>query len=123
MEKQKRKEVVNRMPKTTDLPGIGDRLRQAREAAGLSQGQVARLMNMHRPTVTEIENEARKVSAGELKQFATLYHVSVEWLMGDTLNANDKIKLAARKLHGLKESDLQTVMRIIDSFRREGSDR
>ncbi len=111
------------MPKTTDLPGIGDRLRQAREAAGLSQGQVARLMNMHRPTVTEIENEARKVSAGELKQFGTLYHVSVEWLMGDILNANDKIKLAARKLHGLKESDLRTVMRIIDSFRREGSDR
>jgi len=107
------------MPKTLDLPGIGERLRQAREAAGLSQAQVANLMNLHRPTITEIENESRKVSAGELKQFAEMYHVSVGWLMGETSKANDKIKLAARKLHGLKERDLETVMRIIDSFRRE----
>ena len=58
------------MPKTVDLPGVGERLREAREAAGLSQAQAAHLMDMHRPTVTEIENETRKVSAGELKQFA-----------------------------------------------------
>jgi len=58
------------MPKGSDLPGIGEKLRQARESAGLSQAQVADLMNLHRPTVTEIENESRKVSAGELKQFA-----------------------------------------------------
>jgi transcriptional regulator with XRE-family HTH domain len=111
------------MPKTRDLPGIGERLRQAREAAGLSQAQAAKLMDLHRPSITEIESEGRKVSAGELKQFAELYHVSVEWLTGDTLNANDKIKLAARKLHGLKEDDLEAVMRIIDSFRRERSAR
>jgi transcriptional regulator with XRE-family HTH domain len=107
------------MPKNTDLPGIGEKLRQARETAGLSQAQAAELMNLHRPTITEIENEARKVSAGELKQFARLYHVSVEWLTGDTVSANEKIKLAARKLEGLKQNDLETVMRIIDSFRRE----
>ena len=107
------------MSRTGDLPGIGERLRQAREAAGLSQGQTANLLNLHRPTVTEIENETRKVSAGELKQFAELYHVSVEWLMGETPRVDDKVKLAARKLHGLKKQDLETVMRIIDSFRRE----
>jgi transcriptional regulator with XRE-family HTH domain len=107
------------MPKTVDLPGIGEKLRRGREASGLSQAQAAKLMNLHRPTVTEIENEARKVSAGELKQFAEIYHVSIDWLMGETSSVNDKIKLAARKLHGLKESDLETVMRIIDSFRRE----
>jgi transcriptional regulator with XRE-family HTH domain len=120
---QPRKEYVKSMPKTLDLPGIGDRLRQAREAAGLSQAQTAQRMDLHRPTVTEIENESRKVSAGELKQFAEIYHVSIESLMGDTATANDKIKLAARKLHGLKENDLETVMRIIDSFRRERSAR
>ena len=43
--------------------GLAARLKQAREAAGLSQGQVARLLDFHRPTVTAIENGSRKVSA------------------------------------------------------------
>jgi transcriptional regulator with XRE-family HTH domain len=116
---QKKKGGDKQMTKNMDLPGIGEKLRQARETAGLSQAQAAELMNLHRPTITEIENEARKVSAGELKQFARLYHVSVEWLTGDTVSANEKVKLAARKLEGLKQNDLETVMRIIDSFRRE----
>jgi transcriptional regulator with XRE-family HTH domain len=109
------------MSKDKDLPGIGDRLRKAREAAGLSQGQVANLLGLHRPTVTEIENETRKVSAGELRQFSELYHVSLDWLADNEFRANDKVKLAARKLTGLKQADLDTVMRIIDSFRKSGA--
>jgi len=111
------------MPKENDLPGIGDRLRKAREAAGLSQGQVSKLLGLHRPTITGIENETRKVSAGELLQFSELYHVSLDWLAGDKFKANDKVKLAARKLTGLKEADLDTLMRIIDSFRKSGTSR
>ena len=34
---------------------IAQRFRQAREQAGLSQGQAARLMKVHRPTISEIE--------------------------------------------------------------------
>jgi transcriptional regulator with XRE-family HTH domain len=109
------------MPKEKDLPGIGGRLRQAREAAGLSQAQVAKMVGMHRPSITEIESEARRVSAGELRQFAELYHVSLDWLANDRFKADDKVKLAARKLQGLKATDLDTVMRIIDSFRKSGA--
>jgi transcriptional regulator with XRE-family HTH domain len=111
------------MTRDKDLPGIGQRLRQAREAAGLSQGQVAKLMGLHRPAVTEIETEARKVTAGELSRFADLYHISIDWLAGKKPEANDKVKLAARKLQGLREADFETVMRIVDSFRRSGADR
>lgn len=106
------------MSRTGDLPGIGERLRQARDSAGLSQAQVAKLMGLHRPAVTDIESEKRRVSAGELTTFAKLYHVSVEYLTGDNLNKNEKVKLAARKMDALKEQDLDTVMRIIDSLRR-----
>ena len=49
---------------------IGARLRQARELAGLSQGQVAKLMSLHRPAVSEMEAGRRRVSAEELKQMA-----------------------------------------------------
>jgi len=38
--------------------------------SGFTQGQVAKRMDMHRPTVSEIEAGNRRVSADELKQFA-----------------------------------------------------
>lgn len=101
--------------KGADLPGLGERLRQAREAAGLSQGQVAKMLQLHRPTITEIESENRKVSAGELAQLADLYKVSLEWLTGADTQSS-RVKMAARKLGALKDKDLDTAMRIIDSL-------
>jgi transcriptional regulator with XRE-family HTH domain len=101
--------------KGADLPGLGERLRQARDAAGLSQGQVARLLKMHRPTITDMEGGSRKVTAGELARFSELYKVSLEWLTG-TETHNSKVKMAARKLSALKDRDLETAMRIIDSL-------
>ncbi|HLY61001.1 MAG TPA: helix-turn-helix transcriptional regulator [Terriglobia bacterium] len=106
--------------KQTDLPGIGERLRQAREAAGLSQGQVSRILKMHRPTITEIENETRKLTAGELREFGHLYKVSVEWLVDEPVDQNQKLKMAARKLSALKDKDLDAVIRIIESLPRQG---
>ena len=107
------------MPENTDLPGLGQRLRQAREDSGLSQAQAAKLLGLHRPAISDIEAESRKVSAGELKNFASLYHVSTAWLLGEPVQANEQLKMAARNLESLKAKDLETVMRVIDSFRRE----
>ena len=107
------------MPERSDLPGLGEKLRLAREDAGLSQAQAAKLLGLHRPAVSEIEAGRRKVSAGELKDFAALYHVSSAWLLGEPLQVNEQLKVAARNLQSLKAKDLETVMRVIDSFRRE----
>jgi len=73
---------------------------------------------MHRPTLSNIESGERKVSAVELKLFAEVYKVSTEWLLDEETDSNSRIKLAARKLSGLKDKDLETVMRIVDSLRR-----
>lgn len=107
------------MPETPDLPGLGQRLRQAREDAGLSQAQAAKLLGLHRPAISEIESEGRKVSAGELKDFASLYHVSTSWLLGERIEVDEQLKMAARNLEALSSKDLDTVMRVIESFRRE----
>jgi transcriptional regulator with XRE-family HTH domain len=104
--------------RTPDVPGLSVRLKQAREEAGLSQGQAAKLLGMHRPSLSNIEAGERKVSAGELKRFAELYKVSTEWLLGEVIEADSQVKMAARKLGGLGDKDLETVLRIIDSFRR-----
>ncbi len=62
-----------------------------------------------------MENQLRKVSAGELAQLAELYKVSLEWLAGSETR-NTRVKMAARKLEALKDRDLETALRIIDSL-------
>jgi len=105
--------------RTRDLPGLGARLREAREAAGLTQEQVAKLLGVPRPAISEMESETRRVSAGELKQLSGYYKVSMQWLTGEPVHGDEKIKMAARKLSALRDEDVDTVMRIVDSFRRE----
>jgi len=98
---------------------IAGRLREARERAGLSQGQVARLVDMHRPTVTEIEAGNRKVVADELSTFADLYGVSAEWLLGRVGDDQEMfIALAARGLDKLRPEDRERLVAILKSLPR-----
>ena len=107
-------------PKSKDLPGIGARLKDAREAAGLTQEQVSKLLGLPRPAISDMESETRTVSAGELKQLAACYKVSLAWLAGEpTYGPDEKIKMAARRLSALRDEDVETVTKIIDSFRRQ----
>jgi len=99
---------------------LARRLRTAREHAGLSQGQVAKLLGMHRPTVSEIEAGRRKVSSEELSDFARIYEVSITWLAGaeaEEGEIDDRIRLAARDLMKLKPADLDKVLRLLATIR------
>lgn len=102
------------------MTSISERLRNAREHAGLSQGQVAKMLDMHRPTISEIEAGRRKVSTDELKEFAKLYDVSVSWLTeteSKEQQIDDKVLLAARDLTKLKKDDLDKVLKLLESMR------
>ena len=100
---------------------IANRLREARKLAGLSQGQVARMMGLHRPTVSEIEAGNRNVAATELTAFAEIYDVSVAWLSGegaDKLDSEDaRVQLAFRELQKLKPHDLDKLLRALAALR------
>jgi transcriptional regulator with XRE-family HTH domain len=114
----------------TKRSALAERLREARKAAGLSQGQVAKLLQMHRPTVSEIEAGNRRVSAEELVKFGETYDVTVSWLLGETaeqLEVSDpRLQLAARELSKLKPDDLDRLLRLLASMRssdaEEGED-
>ncbi|REJ65671.1 MAG: XRE family transcriptional regulator [Planctomycetota bacterium] len=102
---------------------IASRLRLAREAAGLTQGQVAKKLGLHRPTVSEIEAGRRRVSADELATMAELYGIDVGWLAEGPDQAkgeSDKIILAARQLSKLKDRDLERLMDLIRMLRGSG---
>lgn len=100
---------------------LSSRLKEARKAAGLTQGHVAKMLNLHRPTISEIEAGNRRVSSDELKAFADIYDVTVSWLIGETeelLNIDDpRLQLAARELSKLKDDDLDRLLRLLASMR------
>ena len=98
---------------------LSKRLRLARAQAGLSQGQVAKMMGLHRPTISEIEAGRRKVSAEELSTFSKTYGVSVAWLTStkDDSEVDARVLLAARELSALKPDDLDRVVRFLATLR------
>jgi transcriptional regulator with XRE-family HTH domain len=101
---------------------IAHRLRLARENAGLSQGQVAKKLDLQRPSVSEMEAGRRRVSAEELSALAVLYHVDSGWLLGEASATidTDRVELAARELAKLKPGDLNRVMDLLKALRRDG---
>ena len=99
---------------------VAERVRLARQQAGLSQAQVARLLGMHRPSISEIEAGRRRVSAEELAAFARIYEVSVSWLanIADDQQVDDRVQLAARELAKLKDDDLDRVLHLLSTMRK-----
>lgn len=106
--------------KAATLPA---RLRAAREAAGLSQGQVAKLMKMHRPTISEMEAGNRRITADELAKLADLYDTKLSWLLGDAperaATDDPKLQLAARELSKLKPDDLDRLLKLIAAMKSD----
>jgi len=101
---------------------IGARLRTARELAGLSQAQVAKMISLHRPSVSEMEAGRRSVSAEELTKLAKIYDVNLPWLAGadpDEQIESDKIRLAARELAKLKPADYKRMIHLLRVLRSD----
>jgi transcriptional regulator with XRE-family HTH domain len=105
---------------------IAKRIREARTLAGLSQGQVAKMMGMHRPSISEIEAGNRRVSAEEVTRLADVFDVSTAYLLGnapDKLSPDDpKLQLAARELAKLSPEALDGLLRALAVVRMDSDD-
>jgi transcriptional regulator with XRE-family HTH domain len=105
----------------TNPAAIGERLRWAREQAGLTQTQIARMLNYHRPTISQIEAGQRVVRPDEIARFASLYGVQEAWIIhGDTgiaANQDARVEIAARELAKLRKEDLDTILKVIKVMR------
>ena len=101
---------------------IATRLALARKQAGLSQAQVAKILDLHRPSISEAEAGRRNVTGAELATLAEIYGVDIEWLAcADTGVANesrDRIQLAARELAKLKKDDLEKVLGLLSALKK-----
>ena len=99
-------------------PEVAARLRTARKHSGLSQHQVATMLTLSRPAISEIEAGRRKISVQEAARFAQIYDVSVEWLiLPDENHVDPAVELAARQLRHLESADLDKLLQLIRSLK------
>jgi transcriptional regulator with XRE-family HTH domain len=107
--------------KSKDNKVIAAKIREARKLAGLSQNQVAKLLGIPRPSVSEIEAGNRRVSAVEVRQIAKIFDVSVGWLLGEVSEVfesdDPRVQLAARELNRLKSDDLDRLLNLLTAIR------
>ncbi|WP_291445517.1 helix-turn-helix transcriptional regulator [Desulfovibrio sp.] len=99
-------------------PEIARRLQLARKQAGLTQGQIASIIGLPRPAISEIEAGRRKVSAEELIALSEAYGISISWLTSLSSRATPPaVELAARELAKLKQEDLDAVLNLLKTLR------
>lgn len=101
---------------------LAERLKEAREYIGLSQEEVASVLGVSRPAVSNIEAGARKVEATELNKLAKLYRKSLEYLMTgrDPLPSGpEQLAFLARAVKGLSQQDIDEVARFAEFLKHK----
>ena len=71
------------MTESTTTPPLKTRIARARELAGLSEGQAARLLGVDRAWLARVEAEQEPPTAAFLRDLAKLCRTSMAWLLGD----------------------------------------
>ncbi len=70
---------------------LGSRIRGAREACRLTQGQVAESLGVSRPTVAQIEGGNRAVSSLELDQLAHFFGRDIREFVAESFDEADSL--------------------------------
>ena len=60
---------------------LGARIKETRDSMGFSQEQLAIMLGVSRPTLTQIEADKRKLSPEELKKLSNIFDVSIDFLL------------------------------------------
>lgn len=94
---------------------FGMRLRELRDAKGLSQTDVAERLDVTRSTISGYENNIITPSVEQLVKLAVLYNVSLDYMMGME-------NRSAFYVDDLTESQQKTVLDIVERLKREFRD-
>ena len=92
--------------------GFAGRLRDARIAAGLSQTQAARLIEVSQAYISMAESGDRMIDAPIVARVCDVYHINPEWLLGLTDESDLPPELIAmtEKLAPSERHKLRTLL-------------
>jgi transcriptional regulator with XRE-family HTH domain len=74
------------------LKAVGQRLRQARRDAGLTQAQVAEILGKPQSYVSKSERAERRIDMDEFVQFIEIYDKPTAWYVDYLLEIWDEIE-------------------------------
>ncbi|MBY6067061.1 helix-turn-helix transcriptional regulator [Leisingera aquaemixtae] len=97
-----------------DAATFGDRVAAAREAAGMTQGQLARRIGVKKSTLSAWERDLSEPRANKLTMLAGLLNVSMSWLLtgeGEGMSEPAPLELEA--------GDFTSVLNELRSLRSE----
>jgi transcriptional regulator with XRE-family HTH domain len=108
------------------LRGVGDFIREQRNAAQVSLRELAKTAGVSNPYLSQIERGLRKPSAEILQQIAKALRISAEQLyvqagILDERVGDDTVTAAILTDTGLTERQKQVLIEIYESFRRENA--
>lgn len=98
---------------------LGARLREAREAAGLSQEEVSQKLTLPRPAISQIENGHRRVEALELARLAKLYGHPLSFFADEDPVGMKRVDALHRTTAALSEKDRAEVLRFAEFLRQK----
>lgn len=91
---------------------FGDRLKELRKKAGYTQAQLAEKANVTKSVISFYEHKQRSPAPDVLKQFAVIFNVSTDYLLGIERNIPDMIDVS-----GLTEREVRAVQIMVDTLR------
>lgn len=97
-----------------DYKKIGERLRKLRKYMGLTQEQVAEILNLGRDAILRIEKGDRKIDLQELMNFSKLYNISMDELTAEEHIVSSNDIAFVRGFNELSEKDKKEIISLIE---------
>lgn len=91
---------------------FGDKLKDLRQQAGLTQKQLADQLGVTKSVVSFYERSERTPSPDVLRKLAAVFHMSTDFLLDI-----DRVKRI--DISGLDDNDIQLVSMLVDTLRKK----
>jgi len=96
---------------------ISQRVKKLREYKGISQQELAKLLGVSRPTVSQIESGERKISAVELVKLAEIFNISVEGLLDFKKEPKVILEESKKRKSLKKQTRINVPQKNLEKFR------
>lgn len=94
---------------------LAERIKKLREDLGLSQEELARMLELPRPSISQIESGQRDINSIELAKVAKIFEISVDDLLSPELDKAEKVLRKTSRLPRFdKEKFKQVLLYILE---------